>query len=138
MLDFKNKQCDELNAQINNAGHYFYFVDNDPVISDEAAIQAIIDAFEMPMPNLLPVQWDFLLTINGFDDVIDLLLNNLKSEDAVKHAMYKSFLKSARFYEFNRVLIMFNEIREKFTAIDPRLDFTTDQLKQMWLAASEV
>lgn len=90
------------------------------------------------MPNLWPVQWDFLLTINEFDEVIDLLLDNLKTENAGKHAMYKAFLKSARFYEFSRVLVMFNEIREKFTAIDPRLNFTDEQLKQMWLAATQV
>ena len=47
MLDFKGKSCDELAAAITAAGHYAYMHDNVFVTDDEAAVQAIIDAFDM-------------------------------------------------------------------------------------------
>ena len=138
MIDFKNKSCDELNLAITQAGHHYYYLDNELVISDAVAIQAIIDAFEMPMPNLLPVQFNFLLAKYGFDDAIDSLLIALKNEDIDKYAMYKSYLNAARFYEFDKALIMFNEILDKFAAIDPALALSENQLRMMWLEASQV
>lgn len=138
MIDFKNKSYDELNLAITQAGHYYYYLDNELVVSDAAAIQAIIDALPDPMPDLLPVQFNFLLAKYGFDDAIDSLLIALKNEDIDKYAMYKSYLNAARFYEFDKALIMFNEILDKFAAINPALALSESQLRAMWLEASQV
>ncbi len=110
----------------------------DGINRTQADMQAIIAAFEMPMPNLLPVQFNFLLAKYGFDDVIDSLLIALKNEDIDKYAMYKSYLNAARFYEFDKVLIMFNEILDKFAAIDPALALSDEQLRVVWLEASQI
>ena len=107
-------------------------------VYDEAAIQAIIDALPDPMPDLLPVQFNYLLAKYSFDAAIDSLLIALKNEDINKYAMYKSYLNAARFYEFDKALIMFNEILDKFAAIDHALALSDEQLRAMWLEASQV
>lgn len=138
MIDFKNKSCDELNLAIAQAGHHYYYLDNELIISDAVAIQAIVDAFEMPMPNLSPVQFKYLLAKNGFVPVIDTLLENVKTESVEKYARYYGFLKAASFYEYELAYTMFDEIRDKFTAIDASFNFSDEQLKAMWLEASLV
>lgn len=138
MLDFKNKLSSDLLNKINSEGQFIYTLDEEWIMSDEAAIQLIIDDYIKPMPDLLPVQFNFLLAKYGFDDVIDSLLITLKNEDIDKYAMYKSYLNAARFYEFDKALIMFNEILDKFAAIDPALALSESQLRAMWLEANQV
>ena len=140
MLDFKDKPMQQVHESVLEAGEYLRFnpMLNGYECSSETAIQAIIDALPDPMPNLLPVQFNYLLAKYGFDDAIDSLLIALKNEDIDKYAMYKSYLNAARFYEFDKALIMFNEILDKFAAINPALALSESQLRAMWLEASQV
>ena len=139
MLNFKNKDIHLAEREILAAGHTVSFDSiGNMICSDAAAIQAIIDALPDRMPDLLPVQFNFLLAKYGFDDVIDSLLITLKNEDIDKYAMYKSYLNAARFYEFDKALLMFKEILDQFAVINPNLVFTDDQLKMMWLEASQI
>ena len=100
--------------------------------------QSIIDDLANQMPDLLPVQFHFMLNKYGFDNVIAQLLPALKTEDLDKYAMYKAYLEQARFYEFEKTLAMFNDIKSKFVAVNESLDFTSEQLKSMWIEASRV
>ena len=100
--------------------------------------QSIIDDLANQMPDLLPVQFHFMLNKYGFDNVIAQLLPALKTEDLDKYAMYKAYLEQARFYEFEKTLAMFNDIKSKFVAVNESLDFTLEQLKSMWIEASRV
>ena len=139
MINFKNKDLGLIQQAIADVGEILTSDGNgNLIISDETAIQAIIDALPDPMPNLLPVQFHFLLAKYSFDDAIDSLLIALKNEDIDKYAMYKSYLNAARFYEFDKALIMFNEILDKFAAINPALALSESQLRAMWLEASQV
>ena len=140
MVDFKGRLPSDVYSAIEIAGHYLrYNIENcEYDCSDFNAVQAIIDALPDPMPDLLPVQFNFLLAKYGFDDAIDSLLIALKNEDIDKYTMYKSYLNAARFYEFDKALIMFNEILDKFAAIDPALALSESQLRAMWLEASQV
>ena len=139
MLNFKDKDIQLAEREILAAGHTVSFDSlGNMICSDAAAIQAIIDALPDRMPDLLPVQFNFLLAKYGFDDAIDSLLITLKDEDINKYAMYKSYLNAARFYEFDKALTMFNEILDKFAAIDSALALSESQLRAMWLEASQV
>ena len=100
--------------------------------------QSIIDDLANQMPDLLPVQFHFMLNKYGFDGAIASLLPALKTEDLDKYAMYKAYLEQARFYEFEKTLAMFNDIKSKFVAVNESLDFTSEQLKSMWIEASRV
>lgn len=100
--------------------------------------QQIINDLANQMPDLLPVQFHFMLNKYGFDDAIASLLPALKTEDVNKYAMYKAYLEQARFYEFEKTLVMFNDIKTKFIVFDESLDFTLVQLKAIWLEASQV
>lgn len=101
-------------------------------------VQQEIDRLANQMPDLLPVQFHFMLNKYGFDNVIAQLLPALKTEDLDKYAMYKAYLEQARFYEFEKTLLMFNDIKSKFVAVNESLNFTLEQLKTMWLEASQV
>lgn len=140
MIAFKNKNRDEINAALSAAGLTLTFdaLNGEINCNHSALAQAIIDALPEPMPNLDPVQFGYLLARYKFKDVIIQLLENIRVDDEEKYAIYDAYLSRSKYYEFTRALAMFNEIREKFTTIDSSLNFTDEQLKQMWLAASEV
>ena len=90
------------------------------VQSDKA--QAIIDTLANQMPDLLPVQFHFMLNKYGFDDVIASLLPALKTEDLEKYAMY---IEQARYYGIkNKTSVMFEEIRDKFSEFNKDLNST--------------
>lgn len=103
--------------------------------SQLAKVQGIIDAYVTPMPNLTPVQFHFLLARFGFDQIIESLLTDLYDEDKDRYAYYKAYITAATYYEFDKALLMFNEIREKFVSVNPALDFSLDQLKSMWMTS---
>ena len=100
--------------------------------------QQIIDDLANQIPDLLPVQFHHMLNKYGFDDAIAILLPTLKTEDLEKYAMYKAYLEQSRFYEFEKTLVMFNDIKAKVIAVDESLDFTLEQLKNMWKEASNI
>lgn len=100
--------------------------------------QSIVDEIANLIPNLIPVQFHYMLNKYGFDDAIAILLPALKTEDLEKYAMYKAYLEQSRFYEFEKTLVMFNDIKAKFIAVDKSLDFTLEQLKNMWKEASNI
>lgn len=109
------------------------------VIAKQATqAQSVIDKLAARMPDLVPVQFHYMLNKYGFDDAIAVLLPALKTENLEKYAMYKAYLEQARFYEFEKALVFFNDIKGKFVNIDERLDFTVEQLKTMWKEASKV
>lgn len=109
------------------------------VIAGQANIaQAMVDELAAHMPNLLPVQFHYMLNKYGFDDAIAVLLPALKTENLEKYAMYKAYLEQARFYEFSKALSMFNDIKDKLINANESLDFTLEQLKSMWSEASGV
>lgn len=99
------------------------------------AANHIVSELANSMHDLLPVQFHYMLNKHGFDDAIAVLLPALKTENLEKYAMYKAYLEQSRFYEFDRALAMFTDIKDKFAAINPALDFTLEQLKAMWKEA---
>ena len=106
------------------------------VQSDRA--QVIIDDLASRMPDLLPVQFHFMLNKYGFDGAIAQLLPALKTEDINKYAMYKAYLEQVRYYEFQKSLVMFEEIRDKFSEFNEDLNFSTEQLRDMWIEVSKI
>lgn len=100
--------------------------------------QSIIDKEYYKMENLLPTQFYYLLARSGLDDAINILLPPLKDENINKYSAYKSYLNGARFYEFSKALRMYLDIKEKLLLIDGDLNFTIEQLKEMWIEASKI
>ena len=52
--------------------------------------------------------------------------------------MYKSYLNGARFYEFSKAYHMYLDIKAKILVVDSSLDFNVDQLKLLWIEASNI
>ena len=100
--------------------------------------QSVIDRMYYGMPDLLSVQFYFLLAKSGLDIAINTLLPPLKDVDLNKYAMYKAYLSGARYYEFSKALAMYTDIKDKILLVDDTLDFTEQQLKDMWTEAQMV
>lgn len=100
--------------------------------------QSVIDRMYYGMADLIPTQFYFLLAKSGLDVAINTLLTSLQSEDLNKYAMYKAYLSGARYYEFSKALAMYTDIKDKILLVDDTLDFTEQQLKDMWTEAKEV
>ena len=116
-------------------------VRNDQIVlmnSNADKAQAIIDRMYYKMPDLLPTQFYFLLAKSGLDNAINTLLTPLQSEDLNKYAMYKAYLSGARYYEFSKALAMYTDIKDKVLLVDESLDFTVEQLKELWVEAKAV
>lgn len=90
------------------------------------------------IPNLLPVQFYYLLGKTGLDKALNQFLDNLHAVDVEKYAMYKAYLSGARFYEFSKALAMYTEIKPHLLAINGQLDFTEAQLKVIWKESSQI
>ena len=52
--------------------------------------------------------------------------------------MYKAYLTGARYYEFSKTYKMYLDILPKLVNISSSLSFTLEQLKALWLEASQV
>lgn len=100
--------------------------------------QSVIDRMYYGMPDLPPVQFYFLLAKSGLDNAINTLLTALQSEDLNKYVMYKAYLSGARYYEFSKALVMYTDIKDRILLVDSTLDFTVEQLKEMWIEASQI
>ena len=99
--------------------------------------QAIVDKAVYNMPELIPVQFYYLLSKTSLDQAIECLLPPLKEENIVKYSMYKSYLTGARYYEFSKTYEMYLDILPKLVGINPSLSFTLEQLKTLWTEAKE-
>lgn len=100
--------------------------------------QGLLDKTYYGVKDILPSQFYYLLAKSGLDDAIQVLLPPLKEEDLNKYSKYKSYLYGARFYEFSKAIEMYTDIKVKILAVNSNLDFTIEQLKTLWLEASQV
>lgn len=104
----------------------------------KTSAQALIDKTYYGMKDLIPTQFYYLLANSGLDDAIDVLLPPLRTENLTKYSMYKSYLNGASFYEFSKAYHMYLDLKAKMLAVNPLLDYTLEQLKTLWLEASQV
>ena len=119
----------------------FAKIQNDTITLNSSKIdkaQTLVDKMYFNMPDLLPTQFYFLLAKSGLDTAINTLLPPLKDEDLNKYAMYKAYLSGARYYEFSKALAMYTDIKDKILLVDDTLDFTEQQLKDMWREVKEI
>ena len=119
----------------------FAKIQNDAITLNPSKIdeaQTLVDKMYFKMPDLLPTQFYFLLAKSGLDNAINTLLTPLQSEDLNKYAMYKAYLTGARYYEFSKAVAMYTDIKDKILLVDESLDFTVEQLKELWVEAKAV
>jgi len=110
-------------------------------IFDYEKAQRLLDDFVLrrdTLPNLWPVQFNYMLAKSGLDIAMNSLLDALQDVDIEKYAMYKAYLNGARYYEFAKTYTMYEEIKVKLIEINTALDFSLEQLKTMWIEASNV
>lgn len=98
--------------------------------------QSIIDKYHYNVEDLSQNQFYYMLAKSGLDNVIEQLLPPLKNENLQKYSNYKSYLYGSQLYEFSKALSIYNDIKHKILMIDLSLDFSTEELKELWIEAS--
>jgi len=96
--------------------------------SDDKAVQAIIDAYADPLPDLNRAQFAFLLALSGFDLVWDGLETALQKADPLSYATLKG-LRASDSFRFDTVLETIEIYRDRLPQV-PAL--THDEVADVW------
>ena len=96
--------------------------------NDEAAVQAIIDAYADPLPDLNRAQFAFLLALSGFDLVWDGLETALQKADPHSYATLKG-LRASDSFRFDLVLAMIEVYRDRLPQVT---DLSRDEVADVW------
>lgn len=117
-----------LHQAVADAGHRLAEVDGRWEADDEKAVQAIIDAYADPLPDLTRAQFSFLLALSGFDLVWDGLETAMHAADPIAYATLKG-LRASDSFGFERVMAMIEAYREWLPQV-PGL--TRDEVADVW------
>ncbi|WP_026470361.1 hypothetical protein [Alkanindiges illinoisensis] len=147
-MDFQNKFCDELLTKIADAGYKIDPSGIDTLIYDEVAVQAIIDNFEMPMPDLEPRQFKLMVAGVGLVPLIKAALDiiALATTDEGRE-MFKSaysqyeggtvYFWDKSLFEWRRLSPMFEILyTDVYGDNAPPFTLNEDDLREAWIAAS--
>ena len=99
-----------LHEAIAAAGFRLAEVDGNWEADDDKAVQAIIDAYADPMPDLDKAQFSFLLALSGFELVWDGLEKAMLAADPLSYATLKG-LRASDSFGFERVMAMIEAYR---------------------------
>ena len=139
MIDFKNKQSSALSDAIAAAGHTLYQLDGALVCSNEVAVQAIIDAFVEPMPDLSKRQFNRFLAHTGLDDAIAARLAVLKPISRAQYADLKVWFNDAVCpIKYDTVYNKIQAIKNDLPVQVPPLVLTANALKSAWNSAASI
>lgn len=103
--------------------------------ADINAINAAIQAYEQPLPNLNPRQWRALLGLIDVVDKIQPMLAQIKDSNRVQYANLYASIYSSEYYEYQVAIGLFVSVKPVFMAIDDQLDLSEDAIKDAWLIA---
>ena len=117
-----------LHEAIQAAGHWLSQLDGVWVADDEKAVQAIIDAYADPLPDLTRAQFSFLLALSGFEDIWAGLEHGLKASDPVAYATLRG-LRDGDLFNYDRTMALIETYRPMLPA-SPAL--TPDQVADVW------
>lgn len=118
---------------VERAGHWLICVDGVWQSSDDDAVQAIIDSYVEPVPDLTPAQFAFLLALTGLDDVWANLETTLKASDRAQYAMLYAQKFQKRFV-FDVTMAMVS----RFAAfVPPETDLSEPTIRAAWMQAHQ-
>ena len=117
-----------LHAAIAAAGLRLTEVDGVWQADDEAAVQAIIDAYADPLPDLDKAQFSFLLALSGFEQVWSGLEAAMQAADPLSYATLRG-LRASDSFGFERVMAMIEAYRGWLPAAP---DLSRDQVADVW------
>ena len=117
-----------LHAAIAAAGYRLAEVDGIWEADDDKAVQAIIDSYADPLPDLSKAQFSFLLALSGFELVWDGLEKAMHTADPVSYATLKG-LRASDSFGFERVMALIDAYRAWLPA-EPVL--SREQVADVW------
>lgn len=100
-------------------------------------INAAIESYEQPLPNLTPKQWRVLLALIDVADKIQTVLAQVKAADRVQYAHLYAAIYGSEYYEYQAAIGLFASVKPVFMAIDDQLDLSDAAIKDAWLIAAE-
>ena len=122
---------------INASGHAVACFGGQWMASDAAAVQAIIDAWVEPVPDLTPPQFEYLLALTGLDDVWAALEDGVKKKDRALLAVLRAQRRQSRFV-FDVTMQFIAQFMADAVAATPGVDLSEATIKAAWVAAAAV
>ncbi|MBK5945959.1 hypothetical protein CCR83_05700 [Rhodobacter veldkampii DSM 11550] len=122
-----------LHDAIEAAGHWLRQVDGVWQSSDDAAVQAIIDGYQPPLPTLSPSQFEWLLAYTGLDAVWDALESATKGRNPEMYAMLRMQRRRGS-YIWDEALRLIDVFRPHLPPGSPPL--TEAALRPVWMVAA--
>ena len=117
-----------LHEAIAAAGFRLAEVDGNWEADDDKAVQAIIDAYADPLPDLNKAQFAFLLALSGFETVWDGLEAVMHAADPVSYATLKG-LRASDSFGFERVMTLIEAYR---TWLPKEPVLSREQVTDVW------
>ena len=137
MIQMTITTTDAFLAHLESQGHHLYKLDGAWVSSDDAAVQAIIDAWVDPVPDLTPPQFEYLLALTGLDDVWAALEDGVKKKDRALLAVLRAQRRQSRFV-FDVTMQFIAQFMADAVAATPGVDLSEATIKAAWVAAAAV
>lgn len=140
MINFSNKDPQAVRQAIIDAGHSVAWNEQaqDWTCSNAVACQAIIDALPEPMSDISPFQFLYMLAITRIDVAVDQLLPNVRNSNLQLYGQIKAKLQGSGWFEWDKSLVMLQQLKPSLLQIDSTLDLSVATLKQRWMEASKV
>lgn len=136
MIDLKGKDCPDLWKEVAKAGQFCYELDGQWVVSDEVAVQAIIDDFVIPMPDLTPRQFKYMLAASGIYPVMSAVAAVLQQQSLELYAQVVSQLDGGTVYFWQKSLDLCNQLKPLILQQNPNLNLNEANLRVLWTLAS--
>ena len=100
--------------------------------SDDAAVQALLDTWIEPVPDLTPPQFEYLLALTGLDEVWTALEDSVKKKDCALLAELRGQRRKSRFV-FDVTLQFVSQFLADAVAATPGVDLSEETIKALWL-----
>lgn len=136
MLDFKGKFCAELLLKLTEQKLTLNENGFEDCVYDEVAIQQVIDDFVMPMPDLTPRQFKYMLAASGIYPTMDAVALVLQSMSLELYAQVVSQLDGGTVYFWQKSLDLCNQLKPLILQQNPNLNLDEANLRVLWTLAS--
>lgn len=139
LIDLPLDYSSELKAALNEKEIQFSLIGTTKIEVSKNDLDEINKTInEVILPNLLPTQFYWLLAKAGLETPVNTFLEGIKETNIEEYAIYRGFLRGARFYEFKKSHEMFTAVKPYLLETDPTLQLELEDMKALWKLAAKV
>lgn len=138
MLDFKDNAVNIVINLLLNAGFHPIKISEGWTLLNKGQVeeaQNIINNISKPVPTLSPRQFKYMLALTNLDVAMEKVLEQLRVMDIETYAKCKSQLEGASYFEQDKSLALYQQVKPLILAINPELNYTDEYMKEKWMEA---